>query len=243
MSILLANVKKINRTTLSATKARLFNTKNIGELKVDGSDSIFYYSERKDNDRTPAVEYKVDETNATLTAYYGGTGNEISVPALKKKVDGITSAYAKTIVLNLDDIIDGFADPDEPTLKCWLVCYPNAFKKIAYQINKPLAFFDGVSSVFSYSFLDSVNGADITADAVGVINYATKAIAVTVNNGATVSSLQASFVLSSGALAYVGATLQVTASTSNDFTNPVVYAIVGVDGRSVNYTVTVTIAA
>lgn len=242
MSILQATVKKINRTTLSATKVRLFNTKNIGELKVDGSDSIFYYTDRKDDDRTPAVEYKVDETNATLSAYYGGNGNEISVPALKKKVDGITSTYAKTIVLNLDDIVDGFADPDEPTTKCWLVCYPNAFKKVSYQINKPLAYFDGVSSVFSYAFLDSVNGADITADATGVINYATKAIAVTVNNGATVTSLQASFVLSSGASAYVGATLQVTASSSNDFTNPVVYSVVGVDGRAVSWTVTVTIA-
>jgi len=241
MSILLATVKKINRTTLAATKTRLFNTKNIGELKVDGSDSIFYYTDKKGDDRTPAVEYKVDETNATLTAYYGGNGNEISVPALKKKVDGITSTYAKTIVLNLDDIIDGYADPDDAN-KSWLVCYPNAFKKVSYQINKPLAYFDGVSSVFSYAFLDSVNGADITADATGVINYATKAISVLVNNGATVTSLQASFVLSSGASAYVGATLQVTASSANDFTNPVVYSVVGVDGRAVSWTVTVTIA-
>ena len=243
MSIFQATVKKINRTTLSATKTRLFNTKNIGELKVDGSDSIFYYSERKDNDRTPAVEYKVDETNATITGYYGGNGNEISVPALKKKVDGITSTYAKTIALNLDDIIDGYADPDAPTTKCWLVVYPNAFKKVEYQVNAPLGFFDGVSNILSYVFLDSVNGADITADATGVIDHAAKTITVTVNNGATLTSLQASFVLSTGASAVVGSTAQVTAVTSNNFSSPVVYAITGVDGRVSNYTVTVTAAA
>lgn len=241
MGILNATVKKINRTTLTATKVRLFNTSNIGELKVDGSDSIFYYTDNKADRKTSADEFKVDETNATITAYYGGVGNELSVPALKKKVDGKTVDYAKTIYLLIDDIVDGYADPSDVN-KCWLVCYPNAFKKVEYQVDKPLAFFDGVSNIFSYVFLDSVNGSDITADAVGVINYATKAIAVTVNTGATVTSLQASFVLSTGATAAVGGTPQVTAVTANNFSSPIVYAVTGVDGRSVNYTVTVTVA-
>lgn len=243
MSIFQATVKKINRTTLSATKTRLFNTNRIGELKVDGSDSIFYYTDNKADRREPTVEYKVDETNATISAYFGGAGNEISVSALKKKVDGIVSDYAKTIYLNLDDIVDGYADHDAPTTKSWLVVYPNAFKKVEYQVNAPLGFFDGVSNILSYAFLDSVNGADITADATGVIDHAAKTITVTVNNGATLTSLQASFVLSTGASAVVGSTAQVTAVTSNNFSSPVVYAITGVDGRVSNYTVTVTAAA
>jgi hypothetical protein len=242
MSILVANVKKINRTTLAATKARIFNTNRIGELKVDSSDSIFWYTDNKDDRRNSAIEYKVDETTTVLSAYYGGSGNEISVSALKKRVDGKTYDYAKTLILGLDDIVDGYADPDAPTTKSWLVCYPNAFKKIEYQINAPLGFFDGVSSVLSYKFLDSVNGADITADATGVIDYATKAIAVTVNNGATLTTLIASFVLSTGATAAVGATAQVTAVTENNFSSPVVYAVSGVDGRAINWTVTVTVA-
>lgn len=242
MSIFLGTVKKINRDTLASTKTRLFNTNRIGELKVDGSDSIFWYTANKEDRRESAVEYKVDETNATITPYFGGTGNEISIPALKKKVDSKTIDYAKTVYLNLDDIVDGYADPDSPTTKCWLVCYPNAFKKVEYQVNKPLSYFDGVSNFYSYVFLDSVNGTDITADAVGVINYATKAIAVTVNNGATVTSLQATFVLSEGAVAYVSSTLQVSGSTSNNFSSPIVYAVTGVDGRTVNWTVTVTVA-
>lgn len=242
MSILQATVKKINRTTLSSTKVRLFNTNRIGELKADSNDSIFWYTDNKLDRRDASDEYKVDETVATISPYFGGGGSEITVPALKKKVDGRTSTYAQSLVLNVDDIFDGYADPSDAN-KCWLVCYPNAFKKVEYQVNKPLAYFDGVSNVYSYAFLDSVNGTDITADAVGTINYATKAIAVTVNNGATVTSLQASFVLSDGAVAYVSTTLQVTASTSNNFTNPVVYAVTGVDGRTVNWTVTVTIAS
>lgn len=241
MAILQAGVKKINRTTLPATKTRLFNTNRIGELKVDGSDSIFWYTDNKNDRRDAAVEYKVDETTSTISAYYGGSGNEISIPALKKEVDGITTDYDKTLILNLDDIVDGWADPSDAN-KCWLVCYPNSFKKIKYQVNKPLGYFDGVSNFYSYVFLDSVNGTDITADATGVINYATKAIAVTVNAGATVTSLQASFVLSSGASAVVGSTAQVTAVTANNFSSPIVYAVTGVDGRSVNWTVTVTVA-
>lgn len=242
MSILVANVKKINRTTLSATKARVFNTNRIGELKVDGADSIFYYTSNKADRREPADEFKVDETNATIVSYFGGAGNEISVAALKKKVDGVVSTYAKTIYLNLDDIVDGYADPDEPTTKSWLVVYPNAFKKVAYQVSAPLGFFDGVSSILSYVFLDSVNGADITADATGVIDHAAKTVTVVVNNGATLTSLQASFVLSTGASAAIGGTPQVTAVTANDFSSSKVYAITGVDGRVSNYTVSVTAA-
>lgn len=241
MSILQATVKKKNRDTLATAKVRLFNTNRISELKVDGSDSIFWYTDNKLDRRDSSDEYKVDETTATISSYFGGNGNEISVPALKKKVDGKVSTYAQTLILGLDDIFDGYADPDDAN-KCWLICYPNAFKKVEYQINKPLAYFDGVSSIYSYVFLDSVNGSDITADAVGVINYATKAIAVTVNNGATVTSLQASFVLSDGAVAYVSSTLQVTAVTANNFSSPIVYAVTGVDGKTVNYTVTVTVA-
>lgn len=242
MSIAKLTVKKVNRDTLATTKTRLFNTNSIGELKVDGSDSIFWYTENKADRRTTATEYKVDETNATIAAYFGGAGEYLELSVLKKKVGAVVSDYAYTLKFNLDDIKDGYADPSDSG-KSWIVVYPNAFGKIEYQVNAPLGFLDGISNFLSYKFLDSVNGADISADATGVIDYAAKTIAIEVNAGATITSLIATFVVSSNCLAYISTTLQVSGTTSNDMTNPVVYTLVGADGRSVDWTVNTTVAS
>lgn len=242
MSIFVGTIKEIDRTTLSTTKKQIFNTNRIGELKADGNDSVFIYTDNKFDRRESAHEYKVDETKATIDATWGGNGNELVLSALKKKLDGQSKDYAETITVNLDDIYSGNADTSDSD-KTWIKLYPNTFKKVEYQVDAPIDFFNGLSNFLSYSFLDSVNGAAINADAVGVIDYANKTIAVTVNSGATVTGLKATFSVSTGCTVYVSSTAQVSGTTANNFTSAVTYILTGANGVAVNWTVTVTIAS
>ena len=78
--------------------------------------------------------------------------------------------------------------------------------------------------------------------ATGTINGSAMTIAVTVPNKTDVTALVATFT-TTGASVSVGATAQVSGTTANDFTTPVVYTITAADGSTVAYTVTVTIAA
>ncbi len=78
---------------------------------------------------------------------------------------------------------------------------------------------------------------------VGTINEATKTIAVLAPNGTSVASLVANFTLSARAGATVNGAAQVSDTTPNDFTAPVVYIVTAEDGSTVSYAVTVTLAA
>jgi hypothetical protein len=76
----------------------------------------------------------------------------------------------------------------------------------------------------------------------GTINDATKAIAVTVPKGTSVTNLVATFT-TTGASVMVGTTVQTSVATPNNFTSPVIYTVTAADGSSVLYTVTVTESA
>lgn len=73
----------------------------------------------------------------------------------------------------------------------------------------------------------------------GAINEAGKTIFVSVPNGTNVTSLIADFT-TTGISVKVGSTTQVSGTTPNDFTNPVVYTVTGSDGSTAQYTVTVS---
>jgi len=77
---------------------------------------------------------------------------------------------------------------------------------------------------------------------VGTINEAAKTIAVLAPSGTRLDSLVANITLSPKASATINGAAQVSGSTPNDFTAPVVYTVTAEDGSSVNYTVTVTLA-
>ncbi len=66
-------------------------------------------------------------------------------------------------------------------------------------------------------------------------------IAVVLPSGSNVSSLIAAFTVT-GTSVKVGNTIQTSAITANDFTNPVIYTVIALDGSTTNYTVTVTVA-
>jgi hypothetical protein len=79
-------------------------------------------------------------------------------------------------------------------------------------------------------------------DSAGTINEAAKTIAVTVPPGTTLTALVATYT-TTGASVQVGATVQTSATTGNDFTSPVVYTVNAADASTVNYTVTVSLGA
>ncbi|MEO9804813.1 MAG: FG-GAP-like repeat-containing protein [Reichenbachiella sp.] len=75
-----------------------------------------------------------------------------------------------------------------------------------------------------------------------VLDASAHTVGLEVPFGTDVSSLVATFVLSSGATAHVNSVAQVSDVTFNDFTSPVVYNIIAEDGATAqDWTVTVTI--
>ena len=82
----------------------------------------------------------------------------------------------------------------------------------------------------------SLNGAT------GTINETAKTIAVTVPFGTNVTALVATFT-TTGASVKLGAAVQTSGTTANDFTSPVVYTVNAADNTTASYTVVVTVAA
>jgi hypothetical protein len=77
---------------------------------------------------------------------------------------------------------------------------------------------------------------------IGAITEADHTIAVTVPFGTGVSDLVATFT-TSGAAVKVGGKTQVSGTTSNDFTHPVIYSVTAGDASTQDYAVTVTVSA
>lgn len=80
------------------------------------------------------------------------------------------------------------------------------------------------------------------AGATGTINESAKTIAVTVPYGTNVTAQKATFT-TTGTEVKVGAVLQTSGTTANDFTSPVAYIVTAADGTTATYTVSVTVAA
>ncbi len=76
----------------------------------------------------------------------------------------------------------------------------------------------------------------------GTINETTKSVAVIVPNGTNVTALVATFT-STGASVKVGAAVQTSATTANNFTSPVAYTVTAADGSMATYTVAVNVAS
>jgi hypothetical protein len=80
------------------------------------------------------------------------------------------------------------------------------------------------------------------AGATGAVNEAAKTIAVTVPFGTDVTTLAATFA-TTGANVKVGGAVQVSTTTTNNFTAPVAYVVTAADASTATYAVTVTVAA
>jgi hypothetical protein len=76
-----------------------------------------------------------------------------------------------------------------------------------------------------------------------VINTNNHTIYIQVQYGTSLNGLIASFSLSYGATTTIGGTLQISGSTANNFTNPVIYRVIAEDGStSQDWTINVTVA-
>jgi hypothetical protein len=82
----------------------------------------------------------------------------------------------------------------------------------------------------------------LTPPVVGTVNEGAKTIALTVPNETVVTALVATFTNSAASAVKVGAVAQVSGTTANNFTSPVVYLVTAEDLSTVTYTVTVTVA-
>jgi len=75
----------------------------------------------------------------------------------------------------------------------------------------------------------------------GVINESGKSITITVPSGTNVTAIVATFI-TNGASVKVGATVQASGATANNFTNSVLYRVTAADASFVDYTITVVVA-
>ena len=102
----------------------------------------------------------------------------------------------------------------------------------------------GIDKVSVYGIISQANiiSFSLPGQTTSSINSSTHTIDVDMPYGTSVSALIASFGLSSGATAKVGATNQVSGTTVNNFTSTVIYSVTAQDGVTIqNWTVNVTI--
>ena len=123
---------------------------------------------------------------------------------------------------------------------------PNDFTSpVAYIVTAA----DGTTAIYTVTVTVAANAAKaITAYSfvgypvtLGIIDEAAKTVAVNLPNGTAVTGLVATFT-TTGAGVTVGATVQTSGATPNDFTSPVAYIVTAADGTTATYTVTVTLA-
>jgi uncharacterized repeat protein (TIGR02543 family) len=90
--------------------------------------------------------------------------------------------------------------------------------------------------------LTAFNFAGLTPTITGTIIESAKTVALTVPFGTDVTAFVATFT-STGASVKIGATVQTSGTTPNNFTSPVTYTVVAADGSTQAYVVTVSIGA
>ncbi|QGQ94172.1 hypothetical protein EHS13_04245 [Paenibacillus psychroresistens] len=91
-----------------------------------------------------------------------------------------------------------------------------------------------MKNITAYSF------AGMTPSVTGLISGTN--ISLTVPSGTDVTSLIATFTNDAGSTVKVGSTPQISGTTLNDFTSPVLYVVTAADNSTQTYTVTVTVA-
>jgi predicted outer membrane repeat protein len=94
--------------------------------------------------------------------------------------------------------------------------------------------------ITAYKFEAGKNTA-LSSDVTGTIDSVNHTVSLTVPYGTGVTSLVATFTLSQGATAKVGDISQVSGTTANDFTIPVIYTVIAEDNSIQDWTITVSI--
>jgi cysteine-rich repeat protein len=156
-------------------------------------------------------------TNVTaLIANFDTTGVSVKVGAVAQLSDVTRNNFAAPVVYTV-----GAADSSTKTYTVTVTVAASSAKDIV-----------------SFGFT-TVNNPTLGMDVAAAINGTS--IAATVPYGTDVTSLVASF-MSTGVTVKVGAVVQASGVTANNFTSVVTYTVTAADNSTVNYTVTVTVA-
>ena len=175
---------------------------------------------------TDAVKWTAftDEADARDNATHGIPDSSGYIELVDAAHTNLLTQYS--IVL---EVVDWITLPNE-----------NPGVKFAVLIAEELLFLLAGAAINEFEFLASPNEA-LGEDVTGIIDHDENTITVTVPFETVVTALIATFDLSEGAEAEVGTTEQVSGTTENDFTEPVVYIITAENGFQREYTVTVII--
>ena len=173
-----------------------------------------------------STEYTVDNTGNTIS----GISYSVTLAVFKSNIVPATSATFEVYLADgttvATDLQDGYklicTAEDEVTTKTYIV-------------NKN-AFVNTETKVLTYSFAAQTGAA--------TINETNQTVTVEVAYGTDVTTLIATYTLSTGATAKIGTDVQESGVTANNFTNPVVYTVIAEDAVTTqDWTVTVTVKA
>jgi hypothetical protein len=176
---------------------------------------------------------------ADVTATVNGTAITATVP-FGTVVTALTPTFATTgvsVSVNATAQVSGTTADDFTAPVDYQVTAADQTTK-TYTVTVTVAP-SSAKSITAFSFR-SVNNSQLTTDVIAVINGTS--IAATVPYGTNPTSLIATFT-TTGQSVTVGATTQVSGTTTNNFTNPVSYVVAAADATTKTYTVTVTVAA
>ncbi len=235
-----------------------------GAVVTVGAGATIQTSNATSNDFTSPVAYTVtaaDDTTATYTvtvtvapnfakaitsysfASYTGAAGTINEPA---KTISVTVPFGTDVTGLVATFTTTGAVVTVGAAVQTSTATPNDFTSpVAYTVTAA----DGTTAIYTVTVTVAPNFAKaITAysfasytGAAGTINESAKTISVTVPFGTDVTGLVATFT-TTGAVVTVGAAVQTSTATPNDFTSPVAYTVTAADGTTAIYTVTVTVA-
>jgi hypothetical protein len=223
------------------------------------------------NDFTSPVVYKctaedgsVENYTVTVTKTPASTANQIltfSFAGLSPAVTGTIDQSAKTIALtvpfstNVTGLVATFTS--SPLSTVWVGSTQQVSATTANNFTSAVQYKcraeDGSEEIYTVTVtkgavstaktLLTFSFAGLTPAVTGTINETAKTVSLVVPNSQSVTALVATFTVSPLATVNIGGVGQVSGTTANNFTNPVVYTVVAEDGSVSNYTVTVTKAA
>jgi hypothetical protein len=164
-------------------------------------------------DGTIAIEVSASTVLTNLIATFTYSDGASAAIGATPQVSGTTANDFSSDVTYVVTAEDG-------TTKNWVVTVTNAVS------------LSTANDILTYT----IGGVNAT------MNNTDHTVAATLPYGTNVSALVATFTLSASANAKVGAVAQVSGTTANNFTNPVVYDVTAEDGTTVQpWTVTITI--
>lgn len=218
------------------------------------------------NDFTSPVAYTVTALDSS-TVTYTVTVSVLKAPKLLTAFSftaplaiGVIDQGAKTVLVSIPvdpttslvSLIATFETTAGAIVKVGSVVQtsgttPNDFSAgpVAYTVTAP----DGLTENYAVTITvlppSLVDFSFASIPAVGVLDHAVGAVALTVPARTDITSLVSTFTVTNTTDVQVSAVSQVSGATANDFTSPVIYTLAtltGAGGVPKNYTVTVTVA-